>query len=92
MALGNKLLDKEFANTGPTPEMGARRLVQMSKQILNTQQQYLENVRKIVAKHGKAKLAAELGADEAAALITLYGKVSKCVTDSAPNINVANME
>jgi hypothetical protein len=92
MALGNSFLDKAFTNTGPTPEMGARRLVQMSNQLLNTQQQFLENVRKIVAKHGKPALVAELGTDEAAALVVLYNKVKQCVTASAPNVSVADME
>lgn len=91
MALGNTFLDKEFAQTGPTPAMGARRLVQMSKQLLNSQQQFLENVRKVVAIHGTSALATELGTDEAAAMQALYVAVKNLVEASAPNISVANI-
>ena len=91
MATGSKFLDKLFANNGPTPEHGARRLVQMSQQLIATQQQYLENVRKIVAKHGVPALTAELGGDEATAMAAFYQAVKAMVEAAAPNIQVAEL-
>ena len=92
MATGNTFLDKEFAETGPTPEMGARRLVQVAKQSLQQQQQVLENIRKIVARHGKPALVTALGTDEATALQAYYNGMKALVEASAPNVAVAEME
>ena len=92
MANGNVFLDKEFAQTGPTPAQGARRLVNMAKQQLQQQQVFLENVRKVVSVHGRAALVAELGTDEGVALQTLYTDIKATVEKSAPNISVAEMD
>jgi hypothetical protein len=92
MAEGNVFLDKELPESGPTPEMGARRLIQMTKQTLQQDQQYLEGVRKIVARHTKSALVAVLGADEATALKAIYNAKKKFVEDAAPNISVAAMD
>jgi len=91
MPTGSVFLDKEFTNSGPTPEQGARRLVQMAKQMLEAQQQYLDNVRKIVARHGIPALRTELGVDEATAMAAFYQAHKDLVEAAAPNIQVAEL-
>ena len=91
MAKGNIFLDKEFPQTGPTAKQGAARLVQMTNQLIQTKQVYLENVRKVVAMHGIPALVTELGTDEAAAMQSFYTAVKKLLEETAPNISVANI-
>ena len=79
------------ATESDTPAQGARRLVQMSKQLLQAQQTYLENVRKIVAVHTVLALKNELGDDEATAMQAFYTATKGIVEATAPNINVPDI-
>ena len=92
MAFGNALLDKQVKPTGPTPKQGAMRLVRMSNRLLRAAQNYCQNVRRIVNRHGRQKLAAELGEEAAQEMVSLYARVKTLINETAPNVTVEDLD
>ena len=64
----------------PTAEDGARRIRQTLFHTVTQMEQGLAQVRRVVERHGKAEIAAELGGD-AAELATVYQKLKACIND-----------
>jgi len=65
----------------PSVANGANRLRQQMSGMVSQMTSSLQNVRRIVDKFGRAELAAELGEDDAAELLTIYNAVKAVVND-----------
>jgi hypothetical protein len=74
----------------PPLERDVLRLRRMTAAALNGCERYLAQVRAVVAVHGKAALADELGSEDAAALQSVYNSLKAAVA-SGSGANVEEM-
>ena len=64
----------------PSAADGARRIRQTLFHTVTQMEQGLAQVRRVIERHGKAEISAELG-DDATELATVYQKIKACITD-----------
>jgi hypothetical protein len=88
---GNILLDFEVPITVDVNE-GAKNLVDVSNRMLINIQDYLKNVRKIVAKYGKSELVAVLGGPIALELEAIYNRSIAFIEATASGVDVPPLE